>query len=79
MIDNLKSTQENVEELQKKLDSLEQELSVKTSEKKVLLERLSKAKKKQELKTELNKLTAEYENLENQKEKWSLLKNVLSF
>ena len=79
MIDNLKSTQENVEELQKKLDSLEQELSVKTSEKKVLLERLSKAKKKQELKTELNKLTAEYENLENQKEQMELIKKRIEF
>jgi exonuclease SbcC len=79
MIDNLKSTQENVEELQKKLDSLEQELSVKTSEKKVLLERLSKAKKKHELKTELNKLTAEYENLENQKEQMELIKKRIEF
>jgi len=79
MIDNLKSTQENVEEFQKKLDSLEQELSVKTSEKKVLLERLSKAKKKQELKTELNKLTAEYENLENQKEQMELIKKRIEF
>jgi exonuclease SbcC len=79
MIDNLKSTQENVEELQKKLDSLEQQLSVKTSERKVLLERLSKAKKKQELKTELNKLTAEYENLENQKEQMELIKKRIEF
>ncbi|MGC8588642.1 MAG: AAA family ATPase [Hydrogenobaculum sp.] len=78
-IDNLKSTQENVEELQKNLTSLEQELSVKTSEKKVLLERLGNAKKKQELETELNKLRAEYRNLENQKEHMAFLKSRIEF